>query len=343
MRLPNGYGSVHRLPGNRRRPFRARVTIGYKDNGTPIYDVIGFYENRTQGFNALAEYHKDPYMFKMERQTLRDVYDIWHKEKENSNVTNKLLDKDEWAFGYCNKIENMKFKDIKLSHLKKVINDIDEDKYETKRKVKSVLKQLYDYARANDITTKDYPNHIKLEQPEDKEEMHRPFTKEEKQLLWDNINIPYVDVVLVYIYTGFRTSELLDIKKDTGVNLEERYLKGGAKTKAGKNRIVPIHPRIYPIIEKWYNSSDCEYLINLDDHKMKYCMLEYRFRRTIKKLKLDHKPYDTRHTFGTDLDNLGANKVTIQRLMGHQSENITDKVYTHKDIEELRKAIELLP
>jgi len=42
------------------------------------------------------------------------------------------------------------------------------------------------------------------------------------------------------------------------------------------------------------------------------------------------------------MDNAGANKVSIKRIMGHSSTDITDKVYTHKDIEELKKAIDLI-
>ncbi len=59
-------------------------------------------------------------------------------------------------------------------------------------------------------------------------------------------------------------------------------------------------------------------------------------------LDLDHKPHDCRHTFATLMDNAGANKVCIKRIMGHASTDITDKVYTHKDIEELKKAVDLI-
>ena len=42
------------------------------------------------------------------------------------------------------------------------------------------------------------------------------------------------------------------------------------------------------------------------------------------------------------MNNAGANKVSIQRIMGHASKDITDKVYTHKDIAELKKAVDLI-
>ena len=58
---------------------------------------------------------------------------------------------------------------------------------------------------------------------------------------------PWVDSVLVFLYTGFRISELLDLKT-VNVDLDANTIKGGMKTKAGKDRIVPIHSRIAPII-----------------------------------------------------------------------------------------------
>lgn len=33
MKLPNGYGSIAKLSGSRRKPFIVRITKGYDDNG----------------------------------------------------------------------------------------------------------------------------------------------------------------------------------------------------------------------------------------------------------------------------------------------------------------------
>lgn len=54
-----------------------------------------------------------------------------------------------------------------------------------------------------------------------------------------------------------------------------------------------------------------------------------------------HTPHDCRHTFVTLLSNAHADEICIKRLVGHSSGNdVTEKVYTHKDIEQLRLAIE---
>ena len=65
-----------------------------------------------------------------------------------------------------------------------------------------------------------------------------------------------------------------------------------------------------------------------------------KFGKIMEQLQMEHLPHDTRHTFATLGDNYNMNKLCIKRIMGHASKDITDKVYTHKDIEELKKEIE---
>ena len=55
MRNPNGYGTVAKLSGQRRRPYIVKKTIGWNDKGYPIYDIIGYAETREAGNIMLAE------------------------------------------------------------------------------------------------------------------------------------------------------------------------------------------------------------------------------------------------------------------------------------------------
>ncbi len=55
-------------------------------------------------------------------------------------------------------------------------------------------------------------------------------------------------MIIVGIYTGFRPKELCLIEIEN-VNLDKMIIIGGMKTSNGKDRIVPIHPRIYPLIK----------------------------------------------------------------------------------------------
>lgn len=57
---------------------------------------------------------------------------------------------------------------------------------------------------------------------------------------------------------------------------------------------------------------------------------------------MKHRPHDCRHTFAILLSNANANATTIKKMIGHESYATTEKIYTHKDIEELRKNVELI-
>lgn len=151
--------------------------------------------------------------------------------------------------------------------------------------------------------------------------------------------------MLIMIYTGWHIGELLSMRTDD-VDLQEWTMRGGSKTQAGKNRIVPIHPRIRPLIKKLYNPNQ-EYLIPSPDGKSALSYYTYRdvyFRRIMEQLQMpDHRPHDCRHTFASEADTAGMNKLCIKPIIGHASQDITNRVYTHKTIEELRQEIEKIP
>ena len=76
---------------------------------------------------------------------------------------------------------------------------------------------------------------------------------------------------------------------------------------------------------------------------MSYMSFRYIFESILRKVGLQkHTIHDTRHTFATMLNNADANSTSIIKLIGHSDFSTTENVYTHKDIEELRKAINLL-
>ena len=62
MRAPNGYGTVYKLKGKRRRPWVVRVTVGYKPNKngglSPQVHYIGYYATQKEAYQARDEYNK---------------------------------------------------------------------------------------------------------------------------------------------------------------------------------------------------------------------------------------------------------------------------------------------
>ena len=150
----------------------------------------------------------------------------------------------------------------------------------------------------------------------------------------------WIDTILIMIYTGFRIGELLEIK-NSDIDLENRIVKGGLKTEAGKDRLVPIHSKILELVKNRMDNNNEYLIVNFKGEQMKYDnYYREKFKPIMEELGMKHKPHDTRHTFATLLSNVDANKTSVKKLIGHNSYTTTEKFYTHKDIEELRKAVE---
>lgn len=71
MKLPNNYGSVSRLSGNRRRPYIVRKSL----NGKQM--VIGYYDTKEKALQALAEYNRQPDELPKSNITLTTLYKQW--------------------------------------------------------------------------------------------------------------------------------------------------------------------------------------------------------------------------------------------------------------------------
>ena len=346
MKLPNSFGSIQKLTGNRRKPYRVVKTIGWDENGKQLRKTIGYFESRAKALQELALFNENPYDIDVKNITVGELHKKWQAEKY-SKIAYKTTKVYDTCWNYCNKIQNIAFVDIRINHLQSIVNSMG-DKWSTKKAFKAFWNQMYDYAIMNDINVKKYSEYIDIGKKETKLE-RIPFEQWEIDKLWENLDrMDFIDCILILIYTGMRVGELLDIKIEN-VHIEEKYMRGGLKTEAGKNRVIPLHDRIILLVKKWYDNAievDSEYLIFNHEHKQMLYWNFYheKFEKIIEQLELNkgHRPHDTRHTFATMMDRTPANKLCIKRILGHASKDITDKVYTHKDVEELIEAVNYL-
>lgn len=343
MKNPNGYGSVFELSGNRRKPWAVRVTTGWNDDGKQQYAYLGYYETRRKAMLALADYNKNPYDIDARKLTFADIYDLFYKEKFNPEQNNppskQTLVSYEAAFKNCDTLHDKIFYDIKTMHLQDVIDNSELGR-SSKNNIKTLYNQMYAFAIKNDIVEKDYSRYVKVNE-KIKDTPRTPFTIEEEEIIWKDKDNLVAESILIMIYTGLRIGELLSINKSE-VNLEERFLTGGLKTDAGKNRIVPLNKKIIPIIEKRINNKDKYLFANSTGTRLHYQTLMYHWRKKMEEWGMDHTPHDCRHTFATKMNNAGANHVSVKRIMGHSTRDITEGVYTHKDLDELLTAIDLI-
>lgn len=340
MKLPNGYGGISKLSGKRRNPYRVRITRGWTDDGKQLYDVLGYYHTREQALTALANYNANPYDIAVDNIIFSEVYKKW-SEEHFQNIVPSAQRTWKSAYNYCKPLYNMRFKDIRVEHLEGAIKDADVGQ-NTKQRMKSMFNLMYKWALKHEICDKDYAQLCDSVKKGNPQIIRIPFTYDEINTLWDNLDFPFVDMILISLYSGWRPQELALIKTEN-VNLENMTIQGGLKTDAGKNRVVPIHSAIQTLVKARYNPNN-EYLFydkNLDNYPVNTYERYYgRFQKVMTKLNMKHMPHDTRHTFISEGKNKNMNEYILKLIVGHAIQDVTEKVYTHRQIEELTYEIE---
>jgi len=359
MRNPNGYGSVIKLHGNRRRPYQVRKTVGFNEKGHPVYQTLAYVTTREEGMILLAQFNNAPWDVEKSKITLADLFVLWRERKANKPKSTHDMMKT--AYNHCKAHYNAKYIDIKAYHMQDTI-DNSGCGYATQNAIKVFWRNMGKFALELDITSKNYGT-LLTSATAVAETSRKPFSSAEIAAIWammgakvssragsenkycSQSEVPaaarrWVDSVLFLLYTGFRISEMLDLRK-ANVNLENGTITGGMKTNAGKNRVVPIHSRIRHIVEARMQE-DGEFLFS---RKGKQCA-ENTYRKLwheiMQAANMTHTPHECRHTFRSRLDSAGANKRCIDLMMGHKSNDVGERIYTHKTLDELKSAIELV-
>lgn len=340
MRRPNGNGSITKLKGNRRKPYMVRITKYWDENGKQIKKLLGYFVSQKEANKALSDYLINPFDLDLSSFTFTDIYNKW-SEIKYKKVGESAITGYKAAFIAFEKLHSIKFRDLKTTHLQNILDKSGKG-YATRKRMKILLNQMYGYAIQNDIVSKDYSQYVDIGK-HDKTITRQPFTFEEIKLLWKHLNdIEFIDTILIMIYSSFRIGELLELETKN-IDLENMTMIGGLKTEAGKDRLIPIHHRILPLIKARYNLNNKYLIINFKGEQMKYDnYYKEKFLPIMEQLNMSHRPHDCRHTFATLMSNANANKTAIKKMIGHESYITTEKIYTHKDIEELRKNIELI-
>lgn len=168
-------------------------------------------------------------------------------------------------------------------------------------------------------------------------------------------------MILIQCYTGWRPGEMCDLLiKD--IDLERGSMTGGQKTKAGINRTVPIHSRIFSLVKARYDkalAANSPYLFfsictkNNGSNKKKGDLIQILYaayqtqlvEEVIPLLSLNptHKGHDGRKIFVTMAKAANLDEYAIKRLVGHHIDDLTERVYTERSLEWLKNEIEKIP
>lgn len=361
-RLPNGFGRITKINRNLANPYRVMVTAGHDEYGKPIGKLLkpkAYFPTYNDAYMALVEYNRKPYELDND-MTMAELYKRWYASVE-STVTKSTLNGYNMAWNYCSSAYDAKVREVRARHIHFCI---ERGTYEkdgiirasspvVKARIKQVWNMILDYAVQYELVDRNIARMLNLPKTVQKElstedPKHLCFTEEELNILWTNLDkVPFVDLVLFQCYCGWRPAELGLIRL-TDVDLDSWLIRGGLKTKAGRDRIVPVHTCIRSIVENMYNTATkigSEYLVNATDSSnptMTYDKYDDRFQAVVKALNLNpaHRPHDPRKQFVTMAKAAGMNEYAIKRIAGHTIKDITEKIYTERSPKWLSEEIE---
>ena len=270
----------------RRNRYRARVTIGWEFNeetgrSKQIIKDLGSYKTKGEASRALAEYLKNPFDLNDRDITFSQLYEKWFDEFIEDHESHRYRIKS--AYKYCSSIYNKKVREISILDMKNCIykgttvstkgKNKGQEKFaspSTKESMKYLFNHILDYATEARLIERNYAKDFSLDKKVlvEKEQNHKektPFTTEELNKLWKSVEfVPFADMIIYACYSGWRPSELVALKI-SDVDLDQGFIRGGIKTNAGKNRIVPIHHLVFDIVKKYHDEAkeySSDYLFN---------------------------------------------------------------------------------
>ena len=337
-RLPNGYGSICFLGKGRRRPYAVYPCANKRteDGRTIRPQAIGYAETYNDAMELLVMYNRglelpEVRLVPKRGPTFAEVYQRYYDDKFNGakQLSNQSKTAANVAYKNAAVLHDREFASITYPELQAVLDSCPL-KHSSIELIKSLFKGMYRYAEKYELVEKDQSRHLEIRIPDD-DEHGVPFIDEEIARLWQYKADTDAQILLVMIYSGFRLNAYSSLKT---VLEPDWYFQGGLKTKAGRNRIVPIHSAIQNIVSRLLADQD---RILLSPRSLGKRMREYL--PTIG-IETDHTPHDCRHTFSYLCEKYDVPENDRKRLLGHAFSDVTNGVYGHRTIEQLRESIE---
>lgn len=253
------------------------------------------------------------------------------------------------AYEHAHELHHMIYRELTTSDFQKLINKINATHRGSSisRRLIKLLRNLDKCALQEGIITQGFAQYLnndtaKKETIQKKIFSHKIIqkliklkTQKSEQLI--------KDILLILLFTGLRINELLYLQT-SNIFLQENYIIGGSKTEAGKNRQIPIHPKIKNIIEKYFNEQNTFLFCSKNGDAVQYDFVKHNLRKFTKNYPfLDgYCFHECRHTFRTELERLNIKQVIINSILGHKNGNVSLDVYTHITLQEKKMAINMI-
>lgn len=327
MKNYNGYGSISKLSGKRRRPWVVRVTTGWAWDpdlmkNKQIQKCIGYYATRQEAIKALADYNADPYDLNALTVTFSQCYD----EARKSFTAGRAANYEAVYKKYLESIKDKPIRSIKTAHMQKCIDSCTTTQ---QRDIKTVCRKVFEYAMYAEFVDHSPAEHLKSNNVEATIDRN-VFTPAEIEKI-ENGSEWWYNVLSCLLYSGMRTKELRTLAADD-IDLDNMIINIRAAKNKTSIRQIPLCTHAEPYFRRYKDKGIGFYSKTYNGF----------YQAVLRSFDTVHHPHDTRHTFTTRMRECGADPLVLQKILGHTPETITERVYTHITIDEMRKNIELL-
>lgn len=344
MKLPNGYGSITKLSGNRRNPWIVRVSSeetfdDEKHDFVRKRVILGYYPTKKAALAALADYNDSPFKPEDAGITFAEIYEKYKNTSAYLKLKQSALESRRTAYKYCAPLYDVKIRDINKDMLQRVIDSVELGS-SSKKNVLTVMRTVIDYAYDHNLINKKCTDGIVIEYSDPVID-RVPYSQKEIDTLWSMSDKWDVKIILILLYSGMRVNELLKNYR-SNVNLEERWIYVPEELAKNKEscRYVPIHDKTYDLV-KWFVDNSAAHdqdklMLNPNGSVIMYNNFVSRNLPRINKfMEVNHRFHDTRHTFASKGTASGIPKLYMQKIMGHTPDSILYNTYTHITIPEL--------
>ena len=282
--------------------------------------------------------------------TFGQLYDAWYPTHRAGESTMGCY---RAAYKYFAPVADMDLAEITIDDLQDCLDECPRGK-RTRENMKALCGLLYKYAIPRRLTDLDFGPYLIVGGGSDGEKEGLPLDALDK-IGEAAGHVPVAEYVLCQCYLGFRPSELLALQV-SDYDPEKQAFCGGAKTDAGRDRIVTISPKIQPIIDRLCAKPNGPVFSSLDAPDKPMALPVYRnlFYALLEQCGIPnpivtrdgieyhtYTPHSCRHTFATLMKRVpGADKDKLE-LIGHTSTEML-RHYQDVDLDDLRRITDAL-
>lgn len=309
------------------------------------YASKGGFKTKKEALNYLPHLSAQTKQEKKRLTTFRELYEIWEPIHEK-NITKSTMDCYRAAMKHFRPLWNEPFTEITVDDLQECMDETPGKR--TQQNMKAVCGLLYKYAIPRNMATLNMGQYLVVGGEDGLGKEGLPLEALEK--LKQNVGkVPYVDYIVAQCYLGFRPSELLELDA-ANYDRKKKYFTGGAKTEAGRNRIVTVSPKIQSTIDRLTDRKvSGPVFCDTDGTPMAIEKYRQKFYAALEACGIDnpiiefngtnrrkYTPHSCRHTFSTLMKSVQAPDKDKLALIGHISTEML-RHYQDVDLEGLRK------